>query len=158
MRPSTTDKRVPADPAFFGFTTDVSLSLPFAEWRDRYADHFAYQVHRRPDDLVTHIRRIELLCDKGDPESLNDALIDLFVVLGRRGLALRRRMLRRASAHLSAACNALLTRALTEPEVIHRAEPGARSRLWRPASGPPLVEPLDPSPRAPDAGGPVQAE
>ncbi|GAB6041158.1 hypothetical protein [Endothiovibrio diazotrophicus] len=137
---------IPADPAFFTPTTELNLRLPSPEWRTRYVENFAHRISRRPEDLIIHTLRIELLLSTGKAsdvlasDALFDALVDLFIVLGERGLALRRRLLARAALQLPLIRYRQLSQALTNPQAILRAVPGSQSRLWYPPPGPPLVE------------------
>jgi hypothetical protein len=54
--------------------------------------HLAHTIARRPKDLRLHVERILLYAESGDPNIIG-ALGDLFLVLGDKGLPLRRRML-----------------------------------------------------------------
>ena len=59
-----------------------------------YLQHLEQRIARNPRDLVSHVRRVYLANALGDVVSITGALTDLFLVLGERGLALRRRLLR----------------------------------------------------------------
>jgi hypothetical protein len=62
--------------------------------------HLAHTIARRPKDLRLHVERILLYAESGDPDMIG-ALGDLFLVLGDKGLPLRRRMLALARPFLS---------------------------------------------------------
>jgi hypothetical protein len=68
---------------------------------ERLSDHLAHQVSRSPGDLKTHTRRILFFSNEHHADGLFGALLDLFVVLGDKGLALRKRLLGAAAATLS---------------------------------------------------------
>lgn len=61
---------------------------------------FAFRVARQPHELRSHVQRILHLYDKGTPTQLAGALVDLYLVLGKRGCGLRRHMLERCSDRL----------------------------------------------------------
>lgn len=56
------------------------------------ADYLEQRIAAEPSHLLHHIRRIALQYGLDRPEALYGALIDLFLVLGSEGRALRRRM------------------------------------------------------------------
>jgi tetratricopeptide (TPR) repeat protein len=56
-------------------------------------EHLARAVARNPRDLRSHARRIYACRRHRDKECLTGALLDLFIGLGDKGLALRRRLL-----------------------------------------------------------------
>lgn len=64
-------------------------------------DYLARQVARAPGDLCRHIQRINLFLQQEAGEETYGALLDLFIVLGPKGLPLRWRMLRAAKHCLS---------------------------------------------------------
>ncbi|WP_295388592.1 hypothetical protein [uncultured Thiodictyon sp.] len=55
-------------------------------------EHLAYSVARTPADLTAHTRRVLLCLNQADPAALFGSLADLFIALGQRGEALRRRL------------------------------------------------------------------
>lgn len=61
---------------------------------------FAFRVARQPHELRCHVQRILHLHDKGTPNQLAGGLVDLYLVLGKRGYGLRRHMLERCSDRL----------------------------------------------------------
>ena len=61
----------------------------------------AHRVKRDPGDLKVHLQRIGLHLEQADEEALYGALLDLFLVLGRNGQALRKRMLHQAIGRLT---------------------------------------------------------
>ncbi len=57
-----------------------------------YVRHLEQRIVRRPRDLTSHVRRILTLNELADADGIAGALADLFLVLGRRGRALRTRL------------------------------------------------------------------
>ncbi len=90
---------VRSDPAFL---LDGKQRL-YPHHRDR-AEEFksllSHAIVRRPGELRLHVQRILLCIDSRDPTVLG-ALCDLFLVLGRNGSGLRRRLLNQARPLLS---------------------------------------------------------
>lgn len=71
-------------------------------WLDsRYLALLGRKVAARPDDLESHVRRILLRTEDGNPTAIFLALVDLFGILGARGESLRSNLLRFAGARLS---------------------------------------------------------
>ncbi|MDQ7072637.1 MAG: hypothetical protein Q9N32_02580 [Gammaproteobacteria bacterium] len=57
------------------------------------ADKLAHQITRNPNDLRSHTQRIVIFIEQHQPIALFSSLIDLFLILGEKGVALRKRML-----------------------------------------------------------------
>ena len=64
-------------------------------------DKLAHKITRFPNDLRSHIQRIFIFIEHKKNESVYSSLIDLFLVLGDKGAALRKRMLSSAQFLLS---------------------------------------------------------
>lgn len=64
-------------------------------------DKLAHKITRSPNDLRSHIQRILLFIEHKKNEAAYNSLIDLFIVLGDKGHALRTRMLSAAKLLLS---------------------------------------------------------
>lgn len=79
--------------------------------------HFSRLVASQPDNLRCHVQRVYLsiLCHDGD--ELTGALLDLFLVLEKRGLALRQRLVEQGSPLLRENDLGLLQQALEADEV-----------------------------------------
>jgi hypothetical protein len=109
---------------------DVSFFLPedgplrFASAPDELTLHLAFAVHRRPDDLRTHVRRILLLVQRGESDPLGTALADLFIVLGNRGLGLRRTLIDLAARTLTPTWTEFLTQHLARRLLPESSQPG----------------------------------
>lgn len=63
-------------------------------------DKLAHQITRSPNDLRSHTQRILILIEQNKVVALYGSLIDLFLVLGAKGVALRKRMLLSAKSVL----------------------------------------------------------
>ena len=86
------------------FLVDSStlIRLRDIDTSENIADQLAQAVAANASNLFTHTRRIFFHFQRGDAEGLYSALVDLFLVLGERGLPLRRRLLRGAQTCLEA--------------------------------------------------------
>ena len=67
-----------------------------------YLMHLEQRIARNPRDLLSHVRRLYLADALGDPDAVAGALADLFLVLGRHGKPLRRRVLKLVGTRLTA--------------------------------------------------------
>jgi hypothetical protein len=61
-----------------------------------FSKYLINKVRRNPRDLRAHVQRTFLLLAKGDIEALYGALIDLFIILGDRGIELRKNLVTRS--------------------------------------------------------------
>ncbi len=82
-------------------TRRLLRDFPVAGLEQPYLRHLEQRIARNPRDLLSHVRRIYLADALGDRESVCGALIDLFLVLGRGGVSLRRRLLKLADDRLT---------------------------------------------------------
>lgn len=57
------------------------------------ADKLAHQITRFPNDLRSHTQRIIIFIEQCKIEALYSGLVDLFLILGDKGAALRKRLL-----------------------------------------------------------------
>jgi tetratricopeptide (TPR) repeat protein len=95
--------RVYSDPRFEPAFLDYDQGSLFPDSQGHIEEtkcHLARAISRRPKALRLHIERILLLAESADPTILG-ALCDLFLVLGDKGVPLRRRMLALARPLLS---------------------------------------------------------
>ncbi|MCU7904924.1 MAG: hypothetical protein KZQ76_03555 [Candidatus Thiodiazotropha sp. (ex Epidulcina cf. delphinae)] len=76
-------------------------------WKEKAKASLAHAIARTPTALWMHVQRIGLLAETADPDILG-GIIDLFLVLGDKGPALRRRMLGLAKPLLSVEDYAIL--------------------------------------------------
>ncbi len=102
LRPGTACRGTAAllgDPAFL-LDGEHRLHLGDSDRAGELKTLLTHAIVRRPGDLRLHVQRILLCADTRDPAILG-ALCDLFLVLGRRGSSLRRRLLALARPLLS---------------------------------------------------------
>ena len=67
-----------------------------------YLRHLEQRIVRNPRDLLSHVRRLYLANALSDVATITGALTDLFLVLGARGRALRKRLLKFVKPQLTA--------------------------------------------------------
>lgn len=86
---------LPDSDAELGFRFDELLALnPQIQVSDELmAEHLAHTIAATPANLLCHTRRIYFFFDRLDGDGLYSALVDLFLALGDKGAALRRRLL-----------------------------------------------------------------
>ncbi len=72
-----------------------------AEWDNAYLDYMQRRLRRNPRDLKSHVRRILMLHGQGRNRECFGAMLDLFLVLGEGGKALRRNLVRKVEADLT---------------------------------------------------------
>jgi hypothetical protein len=102
------------------------LRLDTVTSSDDAGDYLSRQVARTPGDLRSHVQRINLSLAKGEGDDTYGAVLDLFIVLGHKGLPLRRRMLHSAKR--------LLTK--EQHQALHRhLENGVRATDAMPCAG-----------------------
>lgn len=75
-------------------TRRLVRTFPAAGLVEPYLRHLEARILRRPRDLEAHVRRILTIDALTDGADVAGALADLYIVLGKRGHALRLRMLR----------------------------------------------------------------
>jgi hypothetical protein len=82
-----------SEPVFqlFGST---KLNIDTHGLQEKFKEYFDYSVARNPNDLRTHIQRINLHVRNEEADRAEGALLDLFIVLGSKGTALREHMLK----------------------------------------------------------------
>ncbi|HIP53307.1 MAG TPA: hypothetical protein EYH03_04765 [Chromatiales bacterium] len=84
-------------------TRRLAPRFKIAEWNDAYLRYMQRRLRRNPRDLKSHVRRILMLHDQGRNEACFGALVDLFLVLGSGGRALRNKLLAQLQEDLSSA-------------------------------------------------------
>lgn len=84
------------------------MTFPVKGLERPFIRHLEQRIHRNPRDLLAHVRRLVLMRSIDDCDGVYGALIDLFLVLGYRGLPLRRRLLSLVRDKLSAEQTAFL--------------------------------------------------
>gem|GEM_PF-993872 len=78
----------------FSANEDWLAKLPVDE--GAAVNFLSYQITHNPRDLLRHVQRIRMQCRRTDADAIYGAMLDLFIVLGTKGLPLRRRLLKRA--------------------------------------------------------------
>lgn len=106
--PATTETSV--DEREEAISVEVSLlpptrrllrDFPVPGLEQPYLRHLEQRISRNPRDLLSHVRRLYLANALDDADAITGALTDLFLVLGRQGRSLRRRLLNLAGEHLT---------------------------------------------------------
>ncbi len=73
----------------------------FDSWSDDLPQNISFAISRNPIDLILHQQRIEYCVRKHDQPSLFAALVDLFIVLGDKGIPYKKRQLKQNQSYLS---------------------------------------------------------
>ncbi len=87
------------DPAFMTGTRLIIQNAPYPS-PQRIAENWAHSITRRPEDLRAHVQRIFIFMTQADTSRIFSALVDLFLALGKRGYALRKRLLQLSKPYL----------------------------------------------------------
>lgn len=83
------------------FAVSMSMDLRFSPLlRPALAEYLCHCVTRKPSDLLSHVRRIFLAHEENKKGDVFGALVDIFIVLGKKGLKLRRRLLEMSKTFL----------------------------------------------------------
>ena len=94
--------RPPSPPAVFGLPVRT-LNIA-SHWHSAATGALlAAEIGRKPTNLHLHVQRIALWSSLGNAEEVAAAVVDLWIILGPRGQALRKRMLRTHRAALAQA-------------------------------------------------------
>ena len=127
MKPFVTDParperiRRPAPPAVFGLPVRT-LGIA-SRWRSPATGVLlAGEIGRNPGNLHLHVQRISLWHKLNDAAATAAAIVDLWIVLGARGLELRTRMLRNHYTELES-CDLGLYLAARLTDGINRHDP-----------------------------------
>jgi hypothetical protein len=121
----------------FGLAEVSAINLPKVWCDRRTADYLAHCVARNPGDLRAHARRIAVHHALGEDQELAAAVIDLFIVLGDKGVALKRLLFIRHDSELRRTrCYPALAGALDGALSPHAANIDLPASLFcRPARG-----------------------
>ncbi len=96
-----TDTKVPIDlviePGLLPETRHILPRFQVSGWLAHYPHFLEKKIHRNPRNLLSHVQRILLHHAKKDASATYGALIDLFLVLGQQGGALRKNLLEKTS-------------------------------------------------------------
>jgi len=80
----------------FLLPTNQSVNLDPGNLGEKTTDYLARRIARKPDDLLSHIQRINLCIKLKNREGTYSALLDLFIAVEKNGKYLRQRMLDRS--------------------------------------------------------------
>jgi len=86
------DFKALAEPVFY-YGLKKSSKVPDSLLPNRVLNFFEYSLKKSPGDLTLHMQRIQFAQVMKNIDELFAALCDLFIILGSRGLPLRRRLL-----------------------------------------------------------------
>lgn len=124
-----------SDPTFISvLRTQLTLSETLhTPW---LADSLAHRVARQPKDLRSHVQRIMLHQHPDQQDALFAALLDLFIALGNKGLALRKRLLQTSASLVNSTQFEFLSARLDSGMSSNEMHPPAlRSRLSQGSTG-----------------------
>ena len=85
----------------FAIANNPILYLQLGSSNDIAIENLCHRIARDPQDLRAHIQRIALYMRTQNNEGVYSALIDLFIALGEKGGAIRKRMFSNAEPYLS---------------------------------------------------------
>jgi len=77
------------------------IMFPAIAYAHKVSEYLTHRISRRPLDLISHTQRIRLCYELRDADGTYGALLDLFIALGDKGLALRQRLLRHSARMLT---------------------------------------------------------
>ena len=100
------------------FLLENNKQLYFQGANDEMLRELVYTLTRQPRNLLVHLQRIIICYEKNNEAQLSAALMDLFVVLEKRGGAIKHRMLAGSREHLSAALFEQLQAYIDAPQFI----------------------------------------
>lgn len=89
------------EPGLLPESRSILPSFQVSGWQADYPRFLEKRVQRNPRNLLSHVQRTLLHQSMGNAEATYGALIDLYLVLGSRGHALRKNLLEQASDLLS---------------------------------------------------------
>ncbi|MEJ2610548.1 MAG: hypothetical protein P8179_10780 [Candidatus Thiodiazotropha sp.] len=90
----------PIEASLLPQSSQLLPTFSVTEWSNSFSQYLAKRVRRNPRDLRAHVQRTLLHLSKQDSEAIYAALIDLFLILGNRGLHLRKNLLTQATPFL----------------------------------------------------------
>jgi hypothetical protein len=89
------------EPSLHPQPSQLLPSFPTRKWSSTFSQHLAKRVRRNPRDLRAHVQRTLYHLSKHDSDAIYAALIDLFLILGKRGSHIRKNLFRQAIPYLS---------------------------------------------------------
>lgn len=106
------DNTMYMEPAFIDSHNLVNVSN--TEPGEKVIDYMFHHIGRCPSDLQSHLKRLDIYRNKKNADGIYGALLDLFIVLEKKGLPLRKRLLTKFYIHLKPHHRLVLTRLLTK--------------------------------------------
>jgi hypothetical protein len=113
----------------FGFDGMLALIPQFQVSSTVAAEYLAHAIAAEPSNLLCHTQRIYFFFTTVDNDGLYSALLDLFIALGGRGGALRKRLLSGSKSHLSSEQFRTLSRWLVQGAVAEKDRPPATQSI-----------------------------
>jgi len=98
----------------FLLSDSVAFNFPTLELPEDFLRHLVHLVTRKPRRLITHIQRIYHCYQANLPEQLFAALVDLLVILNKRGKAISQRLIMGTKSKLSDEQYKMLHKFMTE--------------------------------------------
>ena len=163
--PASDHADTPGEPQGEALAVEVSLlpptrrllrDFPVPGLERPYLSHLEQRISRNPRDLLSHVRRLYLADALDDNDAVTGALADLFIVLGRQGQPLRRRLLNLVGAQLTTTQFAFFVAHLEPGLDENEAMPEMpQSRLSKRVAGTTCIVTRSDA-RAPDSDDPVR--
>lgn len=97
---------------YFLMSSNPTLDVDLSDVEQKSLNYLLHKIARNPDDLRSHIQRIQLNLRLRYADGIFGALLDLFIALSDKGIAIRRRMLSIARPQLSVVHRVFLSHSL----------------------------------------------
>jgi len=124
----TDDTKLCIDVMFL-ISNNTSLRLDYKEFNEQAMEFLTHNVSRNPLDLQSHTQRIYLYMADFDGDRTYCALLDLFIALGNKGLALRKRILQESRYFLKLQQYDALTNKIESGANAHDIMPLAKTSV-----------------------------
>lgn len=96
----------------FIMSSNITLDLEFNDVNQKALHYLTHRITRDPDDLRSHVQRIQLSLQLQNSDVIFGALLDLYIALTDKGIAIRRRMLSLSRPYLSVLQRVFLSHSL----------------------------------------------
>jgi len=97
---------------FFLMSSNPTLDVNLSDVDQKALHYLQHKISRNPDDLRSHVQRIELNVRLKYTDGVFGSILDLFIALSDKGIAIRRRMLSIARPQLSVIHRVFLSHSL----------------------------------------------
>jgi len=97
---------------FFLMSSNPTLDVDLSDVEQKALHYLQHKISRNPDDLRSHVQRIELNIRLKYTDGVFGSILDLFIALSDKGIAIRRRMLSIARPQLSVIHRVFLSHSL----------------------------------------------